>query len=645
MAKNADHSLDRDEFGPNYSALSVSLRETLADLRPFPGRLATSWRVAVVCALVAGIAMMFHIPEAAISCYLVIFLCKADGAENTLIACAAVVAITLLVALMIPIVQLTVESAVARILVMLVVSVAFIFVGAASKLGEGGRIVALIIAFILTLVNAVPVNGVISAALRYAWEMAILPMAVIAAFYLFFGRWSVTLLRDELGERLRLAENALRGTDPAATVALRRKLEEGNDENAKRAMLVGLLRQTSASRRKRIRTDIEAGYQLLYSIAALPAGAPPDLRQSLRAHIGSMARALEQGHPLPAPAWHDHEAADRKAAGIIQALRNIAGTEKTNYEKGENDAFFAPDAFSNPVYLHFALKTTLAAILCYLFYSSINWQGIHTAMVTCYVASLGTAGDTIHKLGLRITGCLVGAALGMLSIIYLMPQMESVGSLMVLIFAVGLLAAWVTAGSEKSAYAGIQIGLAFTLTVLQGFGPTTDLETARDRIVGILVGNLAVYLTSTLIWPSPVKADIRKSFSKALLKLARLASAQPGQRLRKIATVSEIEKLIGEVRYYLYLSPFEPQSMRQGKDEEDNSRYIMDEIANIGSGIYFSNDDMQETAARLSELAGKVLSADLAAPISFTRAGAPPLYGSVEERVSRLETIMAGRRI
>ncbi|MCL7999838.1 hypothetical protein M8994_16485 [Brucella sp. 21LCYQ03] len=43
---------------------------------------------------------------------------------------------------------------------------------------------------------------------------------------------------------------------------------------------------------------------------------------------------------------------------------------------------------------------------------------------------------------------------------------------------------WASAGSEKVTYGGVQIGLAFTLTVLPGFGPTTDMDTARDRIIG-----------------------------------------------------------------------------------------------------------------------------------------------------------------
>ncbi|MDR6433742.1 putative membrane protein YccC, partial [Brucella pseudogrignonensis] len=232
-----------------------AVRETLADLAPFPGRMATSWRVAAVCALVAGIAMLFKIPESAISCYLVIFLMKADGAENTIVATAAVIAITILVALMVPVLQWTIESALLRILVMILVSFVFIFLGAASKLGEGGSIVALIIAFILSLVSQVPINGVISVALRYAWEMAILPMFVIAGFSLFFGQWSLKLLRDELRERLLVARNALSNINPLMDPWLREKLAAANDDENKRSMLVKILHQTTGKRLARIQTD------------------------------------------------------------------------------------------------------------------------------------------------------------------------------------------------------------------------------------------------------------------------------------------------------------------------------------------------------------------------------------------------------
>jgi multidrug resistance protein MdtO len=72
-----------------------------------------------------------------------------------------------------------------------------------------------------------------------------------------------------------------------------------------------------------------------------------------------------------------------------------------------------------------------------------------------------------------------------------------------LVFLGVLPAAWIAAGSERISYAGIQVGLAFLLTIFNGYSPTTDMDAAaEDRIAGILVGNLVVYLILTQIWPT-----------------------------------------------------------------------------------------------------------------------------------------------
>lgn len=630
MAISADYSL------------KGAIRETFADLAYFPGRAATAWRVAVVCTLVAGIAMLFNIPESAISVYLVIFLMKADGALNTVVASAAIIAITLLVALMIPVLQWTIESAMIRILVMILVSYVFIFIGAATKLAEGGSIVALIIAFILTLVNEVPVNGVISIALRYAWEMSILPMFVLVGFNLFFGRWSVTLLRQQLRERLVAARDSLLRKKTVHQPDLREQLEQGNDDAAQGAMLVKVLHQTSADKASRIVSDIPASYQLIYSVSALPATVPENTRQHYAEQIDSMIDALDQGAVLPAVVAADGQSEALQTKGIFQALNTISGHEQPNYAKGTGDSFMAADAFTNPVYQRFALKTTLAAILCYMFYAAIDWQGIHTAMVTCYVASMGTAGDTVHKLTLRIGGCLVGAAIGMASIIYLMPHMVSVGSLMVLVFAVTLLAAWVAAGSEKISYAGVQIGLAFTLTVLQGFGPTTDFDTATDRIVGILVGNFAVYLVSTLIWPRPVSETIRTTLARATEKIAAIAAVPPSQRLNAITTIAETEKLLGDVHYCLYLLPFEPPGLRPKPEVAQAFQYYADGLATLGRDVYFSETDMPEIVGRLKLLSARLHAFDLAMQDTPAEPGEVQLERRIAVQVAQLETLVTG---
>jgi len=161
----------------------------------------------------------------------------------------------------------------------------------------------------------------------------------------------------------------------------------------------------------------------------------------------------------------------------------------------------APDAFTKPAYVHFALKVTLAAMTCYIIYTGLDWAGIHTAFITCCFISLESNRATLHKGALRLAGCLVGGLLGFLSIMYLVPYMESIVSLVFLIGAVSAVAGWVAAGSERIAYAGLQIALAFFMCVLQGFAPDTDFDKIRDRLMGILLGIAVTTLVFRYLWP------------------------------------------------------------------------------------------------------------------------------------------------
>ena len=94
--------------------------------------------------------------------------------------------------------------------------------------------------------------------------------------------------------------------------------------------------------------------------------------------------------------------------------------------------------------------------------------------------------------------------------------MTDLGDLFLLLAPVTLLAAWVAYGSERISYAGLQIGLAFYLVVLQGYGPTIDMDTARDRTIGILFGNIVIFVIFTTIWPVSVANVVRTNLAKRI---------------------------------------------------------------------------------------------------------------------------------
>jgi hypothetical protein len=169
-----------------------------------------------------------------------------------------------------------------------------------------------------------------------------------------------------------------------------------------------------------------------------------------------------------------------------------------------------PDAFTNPAHVHYALKVTVAAMSCYLIYTGLDWPGIHTAFITCVFISLETEGATRAKGRLRLVGCCIGGLMGFLSLLYLVPRMDGIASLVLLMAAGSLPAAWVAAGSERISYAGLQIALAFYLSIFQGFAPDTDFDKIRDRLVGIILGVAVCTTVFAYLWPEEPKTKASK---------------------------------------------------------------------------------------------------------------------------------------
>jgi multidrug resistance protein MdtO len=64
--------------------------------------------------------------------------------------------------------------------------------------------------------------------------------------------------------------------------------------------------------------------------------------------------------------------------------------------------------------------------------------------------------------------------------------------------------------------------LAFYLINLQEFAFQTSLLVARDRVIGILVGLLMMWLTFDQLWSAPAAVEMKKTFISNLRALARL---------------------------------------------------------------------------------------------------------------------------
>jgi multidrug resistance protein MdtO len=160
--------------------------------------------------------------------------------------------------------------------------------------------------------------------------------------------------------------------------------------------------------------------------------------------------------------------------------------------------------------------------LCYIAYTAIDWPGIHTCTITCVVVALGSAGATIHRASLRLLGALIGGGLAILATVFVVPHLESIGQLLLLILPVAALSGWVTSGSERISYCGVQIAMAFFYGVLEAYVPNTDVTHVRDRLVGIVLGIAVMAVIFNYVWPERAEQQMRAALAKAVRAAAAL---------------------------------------------------------------------------------------------------------------------------
>jgi multidrug resistance protein MdtO len=355
--------------------------------------------------------------------------------------------------------------------------------------------------------------------------------------------------------------------------------------------------------------------------------------------IGIAWQAPDIDRP-PAPLGADVLAAIKEAITHFTEAPNSPAPidEKPKGSSG----FFSADAFSNPDHVHYALKTTAAAMFCYLLYSLLDWPGIHTCFITVYIVSLGTTAETVEKFTLRILGTLVGAAAGYGAIVFLIPSLTTIADLMAVVFLGALASGYVAAGSPRISYAGFQMAFAFFLCVVQGPAPAFDLTIARDRVIGILIGNLAVYLVFTNLWPISVGKRIDPAIASLLRGLSAMMTAADVRTRRTLASAAQSQ--LGKIETDIDLADYEPEAVRPNAAWLAARRHAAEEIGALEAPLLLSADDDPRTSAqiadRLEALAGRFTSSETQArtpahrPVEWTTS---PLFHIVEGGLRRLE--------
>ncbi|WP_432257284.1 FUSC family protein [Cupriavidus sp. TMH.W2] len=593
----------------------LGLADIRAMLAPIPGRAAATTRITVACTLTVLVTSIYGTPEAAISAYVIFFINRDDRTSSIVMSVAALVLVSLVIGLVLWLADFSVDDPMRRVACMAVVSAAVLFLTSASKLRPIGGILAMIIGFALDELGLVPSGEIATRALLYAWLMVAIPLGVNVVVNLVLGPAPRRLATDRLAHCLRLASRSLQAPDGDPD-ALHEALRDGVQpiagwlklakiEGSVNAQDLPALRQAAASTMAILLAADVAGRQ---PGARLPAA----IAAPIAATLDDMARMLDAGgYPveigLSAPRLEGLSPVQQAVATeLVGAINHYAEpVDPAPQEQADNahGGFLDADAFSNPAHVRYALKTTGAAMFCYFLYQQLNWSGIHTCFITCYLVSLGTAAETVEKLSLRLAGCLAGAVLGTAAIVYVVPSLTSVGGLLLLVFAGTWISAWVAQGSPRIAYAGFQVAFAFYLCVIQGSGPGFDLTVARDRVIGIVLGNLVVYLVFTRIWPVSIAARIDTALAALVAQWQQLTTArQPGARRGHAASAMALH---GEITQDLILANYEPAPVGPARDWIDHRRRRLAVLDAIAGPVFLLAERVPgdpEVASRLHAL-------------------------------------------
>jgi len=184
---------------------------------------------------------------------------------------------------------------------------------------------------------------------------------------------------------------------------------------------------------------------------------------------------------------------------------------------------FVPDAFSNLDHLKFAVRGTLATMVAYVFYQAIDWPGLGTSIAACIITGLSTIGSSRQQLFLRMGGTIIGGCVfGMGAQICVLPYLDSITGFTVLFAVVTAITAWILTATPRLSYLGVQLALIFYLINLQEFAPQFSLAIARNRVVGILLGLVSMWLIFDRLWVGDALRKMQDAFSRNLRMLAEL---------------------------------------------------------------------------------------------------------------------------
>ncbi len=527
------------------------------EMAPTPERWAAALRITLSCLICTVPVMAFHLQQPLLVMILMFAISKEDTTTTLLGTVLGIIGFTIGCAALLAFYLCALDLEWLRVLAVPASITLGLFLNRILTLGPLGTTISLPLAIGMTTPDTVFASEYLNRYPFYFWWAGVLGLGVnLGVQYLLNPRTSHSVLIDGLAARLDAVEAMLRRramgeTKNPSQFSISAFAFSGAAEQLRLLKLAGMIEPVLKRRQLELTAQIILIDRLVTAAAALENrpradGNDSEKRRLLRvADACALWRAALKEHRAPnlssmppeekgSSASHDLLPLLAEMERVVQLLPQAYHADKLPDElrlppvpKG---GALAPDAFTNPEYIRFAVKGALAGFICYLIFTMFAYQGIYTSVITCVVCSLSTIGASVQKGILRLAGAVVGGLLGVVALIYIFPHLDSLGGFWFPFAAVTALAAYVHFGGPSISYCGFQIGLAFFKCALQSYGTYTELRVVRDRFVGIALGLIVFGVINSRLWPVSALETMRAKLADVLRLLARLASLPDDNR-------------------------------------------------------------------------------------------------------------------
>ncbi|SIT41623.1 putative membrane protein [Paraburkholderia piptadeniae] len=508
------------------------------ELAPFPGRANVMLRCMLTSAIVIVTSMALEVPELALSLLVVFYVTQSNVVVTRLVGLMFMVGSTFAIGLSILLLKFTFDYPLLRIVIASLLFFGSVYLLRVLKIGVVFFIVAIVVIYVQSFVDRTDQADLLIRAVLWVWVAINYPIALtLLVNTLLLPVEPQLQLKAEIHRQLTTLDIRLTqlidGTTNSAPITLT-AVQQGaltlqkllrfttmRDAHYREHQALQLARIATVSRLYRGASDLPANWP----------GAPVaqlamlrELRANVRAFDESVMMGESYGYVGTATLEERNTADTIPAAGELQrALHAFADLVASGVETGKppaSEPMVAPDAWTNPAYMRFSLKTLLAVLPCYVFYNAVDWQGIHTIMLTCVIVALPSLGASAQRALLRVAGAVIGSGLALFMVVFVVPHIESIVSLLLMTLPVIAIGAWIAAGSERIGYAGVQLVFTFSLALLEQFGPTTNLTEIRDRMVGILLGVGVATFVQMSFWREGEGDVLRQKLATMLRAIA-----------------------------------------------------------------------------------------------------------------------------